>query len=279
MIAGSPVSSPGHAAALAAAAHGWHVFPCQGKQPAPGWKWAQWHTADPARIAQWFRGARSAGIACGPSGLVVVDLDTGKPVPAPWNEVPGLADGAGVLEFLAAAHDAALPDTFTVRTPSDGLHLYFQAGGHGIRNSAGQLGPMVDVRGDGGYVIAAGSVRDDGAYELVDDTDPAQLPVWLVARLAATAPPPAAPPGDRVHDDRWVQAAVEDEAQLVAAAPVGQRNHQLNRSAWILARFVLTGQRDRDELTAVLLTAATMAGLPAAEAARTIRSALESRTR
>ena len=101
-------------------------------------------------------------------------------------------------------------------TPSGGRHLYFEAGGYGIRNSVCQVGPMIDVRGDGGFVVAAGSVRPDGTYELIDDVDPAPLPPWLAGLAAkAKADPPAArttaPAAGR--SGAYVRAALEAEAR------------------------------------------------------------------
>ena len=55
--------------------------------------------------------------------------------------------------------------TYTVKTPTGGLHLYYTApDGPEIRNSAGKIGPLIDVRAGGGYVLAAGSVLDERAY-------------------------------------------------------------------------------------------------------------------
>ena len=64
--------------ALSLAERGWHVFPCVpgGKRPALRGSWQDHATTEPARIrAWWSRAAYNIGIACGPSGLVVIDLD------------------------------------------------------------------------------------------------------------------------------------------------------------------------------------------------------------
>jgi bifunctional DNA primase/polymerase-like protein len=271
------------AAALAAAERGWRVFPVQagGKAPRDGWRWAEWHTTYPARIRGWWASGGNTGIATGPSGLVVIDLDVGdgRPLPAPWDTVPGVNDGGDVYAVLAEGHGDGWPETYTVMTPRGGWHFYFQAGGHSIRNSASQVGPLIDVRGDGGFVVAAGSVRPEAAYELIDDRDPAPLPSWL-AQLAARAKsePPrrvAAPPADRSR--AYVRAALEAEVRAVAAAPGGQRNDQLNRSAYALARFVAVGELTAEMLTAALTEAARHAGLGPAETQRTIASALKGR--
>jgi Bifunctional DNA primase/polymerase, N-terminal len=88
--------------ALAYAERGWHVFPVKdgGKEPRAGWKWTRWNTRDPALIRQWWASGGNVGIACGPSGLVVIDLDTGGPLPPPWDTVPGVANGDDVYAVL-----------------------------------------------------------------------------------------------------------------------------------------------------------------------------------
>jgi hypothetical protein len=110
-------------AALAAAERGWHVFPLRvgAKQPAlRGYDrcprtgacadnhqgWEQRATTDPDRIRAAWTGPGASfnvGIACGPSGLVVIDLDTAKPgeVPPPaWAETVGVQDGHDVFTVL-----------------------------------------------------------------------------------------------------------------------------------------------------------------------------------
>lgn len=271
-------------AVLELAARGWHVFPVQAgaKEPRPGWLWKAWNTTDPERIRKWWHQPANAGIACGPSGLVVIDCDVPKPGhrwPPPWDTAPGLVDGADVLAMLCEGHHEPWPATYTVATPSGGLHLYFQAGTHGIGNSARKLAPLIDVRADGGFVVSAGSARPDGAYELIDDCDPAPLPEWL-AGLAAAAkeehqPRRTAAAAD--HSSAYVRAAVEAEVRNVATAANGQRNDQLNRSAYALARFVTAGELDADVMTRALTAAAQHAGLKPAETRRTIASALKGR--
>ena len=95
---------------------------------------------------------------------MVVDLDTHSPLPDDWR-LPGVHDGRDVLALLAEWAGQPWPVTYTVKTPTGGLHLYYAApDGQGIRNSAGKIGPLIDVRGGGGYVLAAGSVLDERAY-------------------------------------------------------------------------------------------------------------------
>jgi putative DNA primase/helicase len=76
-----------------------------------------------------------------------------------------------------------LPETYMVETPSSGTHRYFKYSapeGCTIPNSAGKIAPGIDIRGDGGQVVAPGSKIDGKAYvELTPDTEPAEAPAWL----------------------------------------------------------------------------------------------------
>jgi hypothetical protein len=119
-------------AALAAADRGWHVFPLIPNDKLPAVKhWEARATTDPARITRcWSTGPYGVGIACGPSGLVVVDLDQPKPDQTPpeaWRR-PGITCGADVLAAVADQHGQPYPaDTHTVLTGRGGEHLYFTA--------------------------------------------------------------------------------------------------------------------------------------------------------
>ena len=84
------------------------------------------------------------------------------------------------------------------RTPSPcnrrrGQHFYFRADGAAIRNSAGKLGPGLDVRGLGSFVVTPPSVHESGKrYEWLRRAHPVALPDWLREKmLAASDAPPA----------------------------------------------------------------------------------------
>ena len=101
-------------------------------------------TTDPDLIRAWWtrRPGANIGMATGPrSGVVVVDVDIDK-------------GGFETLAALIHQHEE-WTRTPTVRTGGGGLHLYFQyPEGAEIRNDAGRkLGPGIDVRSKGGYVL------------------------------------------------------------------------------------------------------------------------------
>jgi Bifunctional DNA primase/polymerase, N-terminal len=281
--------------ALAAAARGWHVFPCApgGKQPALRGNWQELATTSAGQVRDWWgRAPYNVGIACGPSGLVVIDLDL------PHGEGAGDAEdegalfplsGADRLSRLARKHGKRYPGgTYAVDTPSGGCHLYFAAadGQVRVRNSAGGLGPHIDVRADGGYVVGAGSRGGAGSYTARGDGTraPAPLPDWLgrlVAEAAAApeVPAPRAPAtftsaADRAQGRAYAMAALRAETERVAAARPGTRNDTLNRAAFSLGQLVAEGLLPPVPVITGLVSAARHAGLPEREAVRTVRSGL-----
>ncbi|MDN5856594.1 MAG: bifunctional DNA primase/polymerase [Actinomycetia bacterium] len=243
------------------------MFPLQPRSKLPAVRdWEGAATRDPERIVSWFEARPyNLGVACGPSGLVVVDLDDGhgESAPEPWT---GARHGREVLTQIAAAAGAPpLPRTRTVSTPSGGLHLYFRAPvGVELRNTAGGLGWRIDTRAHGGYVVAASSVRDAGYYRVTDRAPVAELPDWIAAALTPTRVPEPGrgaiasvvlPGGGRAR--AYVAAIVEREAAGVASAATGTRHHTLLAAARTLGRLVGGGALDEATARAALVAAAT----------------------
>jgi Bifunctional DNA primase/polymerase, N-terminal len=273
--------------ALSLAARGWHVFPCApgSKHPALRESWQQLATTDTARIGRWWRYIPyNIGIASGPSGLVVIDLDLPGHGHARPCCTPAQGSGAEELARLCREHGQPFPDrTFTVTTPSGGSHLYFTAPGARIPNSAGQFGPMIDVRSAGGYVIAPGSRITGKTYEITSPVPPAPLPEWITGELARKPGP--LPEAGSVRctwpqdTTSYARAALRNEAEAVADAPEGTRNDTLNRAAFNLGQLVGAGQLPASDVTAELSRAAAAAGLPESEIRRTIRNGMAAGTR
>lgn len=237
-------------AALDAAARGWRVFPLAPGQKRPAVRdWENRATVDPDRIGRcWQSGPYNIGIACGPSGLVVVDLDRPKPgdtPPAEW-QLPGVGSGEDTLAVLAERAGHPLPyDTHMVRTGRGGLHAYYAApDSTQLRNTAGRLGWLVDTRAGGGYVVAAGSVVGGHRYEVLHEAPTAPLPSWLAALLTPSTPP-AVPVGPVVVPEgrhgAYLDAALRGEADRVRAAEPGRRNHSLYVAAVALGQLVAGG--------------------------------------
>ncbi len=260
--------------ALDYAARGWRVFPLLpgSKRPATpnhraadcdgtdawcrtghaGWEQRATNRPDWITRAWSSNPAYGVGIACGPSQLVVVDLDThklGSEIPEPWKTFE-ITTGEDVLDHLAGVHGGTITPTFTVRTPSNGIHLYYQAPeGVQYSNTAGAIGWLVDTRAHGGYVAAPPTTIGSSAYDVIDDRPPAPLPWFLLDLLSQqrrTTPtrPAAAPKRLDARAERvpaYVAAAVNGEAAKVTAAMPGQHNYTLFCAAVALGQLVAGG--------------------------------------
>ena len=277
-------------AALEAATRGWHVFPLRPGTKRPALhgeasctrtgvcvsghrKWEQRATTDPDRIrAAWARAPFNVGVATGPSGLLVVDLDT--PEHKGSSDAP---DGAATFGALCERAGHAVPDTYRVRTASGGTHLYFTAPSEvRMANTAGTVADSVDTRAWGGYVVAAGSTTPAGIYEPLCGPVVACLPSWLQSVLQP-APKRSQAPSMAVagQSPRYADVALAAEARNVAAAQVGEREAKLFRAARALGRFVAWGDLPRHVVEQALQEAGESAGLSASECRSTLRSALD----
>ncbi|MCX4235380.1 bifunctional DNA primase/polymerase [Streptomyces ortus] len=285
-------------AALDVAARGWHVFPLRPGTKRPALhgadrcratgdcarghlKWQERATIDPHRITQcWETSPANIGLATGPSGLVVVDLDVRKNQDN-GNSSADTPDGATTFKALCERTGHPVPTTYRVRTASGGQHLFFTApAGIRLGNTAGTLAPLVDTRAWGGYVVAAGSTTPAGLYETVNDTAPVPLPGWLLELLQPAPARPVVPLRlPAVDGSRAALAALEAECATVAAAPEKQGNITLNRCAFKVGRFVAWGDLPRHVAENAFQAAGESRGLTAAECRSTIRSALDSSLR
>ncbi|WP_165547132.1 bifunctional DNA primase/polymerase [Kribbella sindirgiensis] len=274
---------------LARAAH-WHaarglaVFPLGPGSKKPAIEdWPHAATTDPDQITQWWTEAPyNIGVATGPSNLLVIDLDqpkdTSERVPEPWNG-RGATCGRDVLDLLADDAGERLPRTWTVTTPSGGQHLYYrQPDAAQLGNTAGKLGWRIDTRGHGGYVVGAGSVTRGQLYRADLIRRPQRLPDWIVDALTAHPAPPeqggSVRRGPRRFGPVYGLKALTGQLDRLLAATPGQRNDDLNASAYALGRVAATGALDPQVIRNELLSAAMQIGLGRREAERTIESGL-----
>ncbi|NYI81370.1 bifunctional DNA primase/polymerase, partial [Nocardioides panzhihuensis] len=153
--------------------------------------------------------AYGVGIACGPSRLVVVDLDTHKPgteIPEPWKSFE-ITTGADVLDHLAGVHGGTITPTYTVRTVSGGTHLYYAAPADvAYGNTAGKIGWLIDTRAHGGYVAAPPTSIGASAYDIIDDRPAAPLPMFLLDLLTHDRRPATRTSQNRSQDGSRTQA-------------------------------------------------------------------------
>ncbi|MCN0180708.1 bifunctional DNA primase/polymerase [Salinispora arenicola] len=310
-------------AALGHAERGWHVFPlrpddkrpafpdhpadeCAGRDPrcrnaGHHLGWEPRATTDPDRIRRaWSARPYGIGIACGPSGLVVIDPDVPKTAAdTPSGEWAGALVGMDVFAILAQRHgartdwiagygidtrtDASADHTYTVTTGRGGTHLYYQhpPTGPDLRNTAAALGPLIDTRAHGGYVVAAGSTVAGRPYTVDLDVDPTPLPDWLTELLTPPPLPPQRPVVVALPNGRgraFVRSAVERECARITTAP-DHHNDALYLASVALGQLVAGGSLSADEASTALEHAGLSAGLRHRAVLATIASGFRAGTR
>ena len=264
---------------------GWFIFPLRvnGKVPitANGFKNA---SNDPMVIQEWAKKFpfSNIGIATEASNLVVVDCDSskGKTPPSPWNQ-PGIVDGVDVFVTAVAESGNQFDfNTFTVRTPNNGWHYYFQDQGQPIPSGANVNGLWrVDVRSRGGYIVAPGSRLDTGEY-LVDSVGSVdQFPQWMRALLSPKKSTTFTSIKTTVtrysKSNSYYEAAIKREIHNLSLATIGTRNDALNRASFNCGKIVGVCPELRDFAINALKRTAISIGLSESEAARTISSAFK----
>jgi len=189
-----------------------------GKHPRGEWRKSQSARMTPAAIKRELtRNPKSnIGVATGPiSGVFVIDID-----------------GEEGLESLrkAGCPLESLPPTPSVKTGGGGIHLYYAYPDAGVVKTQAGILPKVDIRAEGGFVIAPPSVHKSGArYEWVEDRrlDDIGLAEFDVATLAnGAAPPEAETKRVRVHviSPDWFE-------ELLLGVSEGARNSSATRLA------------------------------------------------
>jgi RecA-family ATPase len=226
-------------AALEYAGRGWPVLPLNGKLPATAHGVLD-ATTDPTTIRRrWSQQNYNIGIATGrASGLCVVDID------------PGGEDTLADLEDRYGS----LPDTVEAHT-GRGRHLYFKVPqGVSVANGVHCLGHGLDVRGDGGYVVAPGSYHKetgrDYCWEVDHDPEDVELalaPRWILDLLSnKDINGNRTQPGSEIivqdlEPTSYGLAALEAECTVVAAAKIGTQEDTLNKAAFNLGQLIESG--------------------------------------
>jgi hypothetical protein len=192
----------------------------------------------------------------------------------------GAASGLLVVD-IDPAHGGRLDPTLmtptaAVATGGGGWHLYYRHPGHPVpsRPLPGHLG--VDIKADGGYVVAPPSrhPRTGHPYRWVGGRVVEEMPPALLSACLATTAPPTPPtgpitttPGGGISYPARLLAAHLD---AVARAPEGRRRVTLYGAARGVARMVAAGAIT----PADAITALTAAGRDAGQSAREIRAAI-----
>jgi hypothetical protein len=248
---------PGLTVALELAALGWHILPlspatkkplsncpaCTGTahpiERCPCLTAGRWchgvraATTHPARLAAWWAAEPAAvpGVAAGPSGLVLIDVDahrdqlppdlaTGllpginlaaEPIPRHlWEDPCRFRDGRDTLRLLAALRGGPRPwppgdghRPVTVTTPtSGGRHLWYQAPAPGLRQALSDaqgrhgLAWQIDIKAGWSHGLAPGATTAAGTYQITggNPARPGRMPAWLAREIIRAAAPRPAPP-------------------------------------------------------------------------------------
>jgi Bifunctional DNA primase/polymerase, N-terminal len=288
-------------AALAYARLGWPVFPiapvdwctglcacrdgagCEQVGKHPLVRWGDRASTDEDQIRDWWRWKPLAniGVATGQrSGLVVVDLDRHH-------------DGLRTREQLAE-RGVIFPPTVAARTRSGGWHFFYTTPPDRlVLNTEGMLAgvgktPGIDLRGDGGYIIVAPSVRPAlgplgarprlGHYQWADRPNRlAEAPQWVTVpkpapQVAHASGPSVRPrlPSARQNPSARGRAALDGEIRRVLQAGEGHRNAALFHAAANLFEIVNTGYLNEEQVRGELTAAALGAGLGEREIRQTL---------
>ena len=217
---------------------GWSVIPLHPRDKRPAlasWRAYQRSKASRADLVRWAAAGSYVGIVTGQiSGLLILDLDS--------------ADAVTEAERLG------LPETVTART-AKGRHCYFSHPGGSAGNRAGLL-PGMDIRGDGGFVVAPGSIHPTGVrYTWIaspETTPLSDIPGWLSEALAEKPHPI---PSNLAQESRltrfqplegectaYGRAALERESAAILRAISGRQECTLNGAALKIGALVAGGE-------------------------------------
>jgi hypothetical protein len=204
------MSTSVEAVALDYLKRGWSVIPiiARDKRPAVPWLAYQTQRASPEEVKRWFarHPASNLGIVTGEiSGLVVLDVDPRH---------------GGDLSLAALLRDhGPLPQTVEAFSGGGGRHLYFAHPGGVVRNQVG-LAAGIDLRGDGGCVVAPPSLHPSGRFyswrraHAPHERALAPLPGWLLQAATAAAT-------RHGHDLEYWRTLIKE------GVPQGQRNNTI----------------------------------------------------
>jgi putative DNA primase/helicase len=175
-------------------------------------------TTDERQVRAWWRKwpLANVGLAMGKiSGLVAIDVDP----------------RSGGNESLAAlfAEHGIFPETLEAATGGGGFHFLFRHPGVAFKNSASEIGKGLDVKTDGGYIVAAPSLHASGQrYAWRGEAEPVPMPEWLLALVLNQS---AKPSGKAAAAGATPPRAAQASSMNGVLIPNGERNERLFRIA------------------------------------------------
>jgi hypothetical protein len=201
----------------------WYVDPGPGATPKerekavsdakePLTMWKDLATQDPEQIQKWWSQWPDANIGGVTNQLLVLDVDNQH-------------GGSDTFKFLQLVED--FPETMTNNTQGGGQHLFYvMREGEPLKNGRHKLGPGIDVKTDGGYVMMPGSTIEGRSYTRANNAPIAFAPAWIVEQCK-NARPKSSAAGKRVapDDDAARKAAEHWLDKRAPRAELGSRDN------------------------------------------------------
>jgi P4 family phage/plasmid primase-like protien len=264
--------------------------PCvsAGKHPSQN-NWPDQATSDTDQIIRIWgeHPLANVGIATGAvSGIFVIDVDEGIRTNGDYKQ------GVESKMNLEEEYGQFTP-TFTVQTGGGGSQYYYrQPDGYRVKSGTKIFGdhyPDIDMRGDGGMVVAPPSISGRGPYMIENDVKAVDPPGWMIDLMLQLG---IMEPLEGPHDPdpapatvitpspapNWVARSVSDKIQSVVDAPDGQGNQRINDNAYMIGQYIPHGWVDRADVEQRLLSAVASWDHPHPQASYTIRRALDDGT-
>ncbi|GGS97828.1 hypothetical protein GCM10010156_65050 [Planobispora rosea] len=252
------------------------------------------------------------GVAAGPSGLILIDLDAhDDPLPTdpttgllPGIDLtgdPALADPAGIrtglhtLALLTRRRGGPCPwpavpehQPVVVTTPSGGRHLWYRAPAANLRQALGALGWQIDIKAGWNYGLAPGAITTAGTYSLRagDPAFPGRMPPWLAREVirAASAPPARSQPHPAPPRARSAGAPANYLTTVITrgtahlATLSDGRQRALSALAYQAGGLLAWSGLPEYQVTSWLIAAGEASGLPTRLATRLVHRALANGT-
>lgn len=258
---------------------GKYIFPCAGKKPLTQHSFKDASKNLDKHIEWWGENpSANIGLATGRiNGFWVLDVDIKKD-----KNGKIICNGLDTIRELQKEHGRL--KTKLIQTGGGGQHYYFKYDlkpNQKLKNGV-ELLKGIDTRGDGGYVIAPPSIHESGNhYEPIHDIPPQKAPEWLIKLLkekniiVSIEEKKTNKPIKRTDKtSAYGKAALTRQSENVRAAPVGTRNHTLNKAAYSIGRLVAGGEIEMDEALTTLEEAGKDAGLDIHEINNTVNSGI-----
>jgi len=261
-------------AALTYARSGWFIIPLKPGSKSPLTPHGVYDaTTDEQQIQRWWSAQPNAniGLACGASGVVVIDID-------PRNGAP--ADISAILEVLQIPVQEPV---LISQTGGNGYHLFFRLPSAEeqsiIEISRRGLPPGVDIKSENGYVVLPPSIHPNGQlYRWVNATQPrpvSQLPevpahLLNIKSAGKLTVQPVVVASDKDHLTQLAQQRLTEEIEMLQRAQVGHRNDTLNAVTYRLGQWVGADLLPRQSVVDQIMQAAAHIGLMRDEPAKTL---------